>query len=291
MAEIGLAIKGDSEEFDVFLSHHSGDKPWVVALKAALVDRGVKVWLDRDEIRPGDLFVDVLEQGIQASRSVAVIVSPDSLKSAWVKEEYQRALVLSASSRPELRIIPCLLRNATLPGFLTTRQWVDFRKPTGFEDRVDDLCRGITGRKAERQGGGAVAPRPAQQDVTSGEIAFLNSSIAAEEKERLGMVLLRVCAPVLGLGVGLMWPPGSGVPVALSYLGPALVTGLLGFGVTARKWSKHSDELKRLVAHRDALELCRQSFDAFCPDVVDAFNRLLKRKIGIEVPPERGVHA
>ena len=44
------------EEFDVFLSHNSIDKPWVIALKAALVERGVKVWLDCDEIRPGDLL-------------------------------------------------------------------------------------------------------------------------------------------------------------------------------------------------------------------------------------------
>jgi TIR domain len=85
------------EEFDVFLSHQSGDKPWVIALKAALVERGVKVWLDQDEIRPGDLFIDALEQGVQACRCVAVVASPESLRSAWVKEEYQRALVLSSS--------------------------------------------------------------------------------------------------------------------------------------------------------------------------------------------------
>ena len=279
-----------AEEFDVFLSHHSGDKPWVIALKAALVGRGVRVWLDQDEIRPGDLFIDALEQGVLVSRSVAVIVSPESLKSAWVEEEYQRALALSTSSRPELRIIPCLLRNAILPGFLGNRHWVDFRDASSFENRVDDLCRGITGRKPERQSG-AGAPRPAQTEVTPREIAFLDRSIWVVKKERLGLALLRLCAPVLGIGVGLLWPTGVGLPVALSYLGPALVTGLLGFGVTARKWSKHSDELKRLAAYRDALELCCQSFGPVCPDVVDAFNRFLRRRIGIDSPEKGEVHA
>src|SRR5687768_11044409 len=116
MPDTGRPI--EAQQFDVFLSHHSGDKPWVVALKAALVERGVSVWLDQDEIRPGDTFVKALEEGIQASRTVAVIVSPESLRSAWVEEEYNRALVLRNSSRPDLRIIPCLLRKATLPGFL-----------------------------------------------------------------------------------------------------------------------------------------------------------------------------
>ena len=41
------------KKFDVFLSHSSIDKPWVSHLKDALQDRGLRVWLDRDEIRQG----------------------------------------------------------------------------------------------------------------------------------------------------------------------------------------------------------------------------------------------
>jgi hypothetical protein len=269
------------EEFDVFLSHHSGDKPWVIALKAALVERGVKVWLDQDEIRPGDLFIDALEHGIQVSRCVAVVVSPESLKSAWVKEEYQRALVLSNSLRRELRIIPCVLRNAELPGFLASRHFVDFRDPARFDDRVNDLCHGITGHKLEKTVRAASPIAPIE--ITPGDIAFLDRSIATSRTERSQLALMRMCAPIVGLATGLLWPAGD-LPVALPYVGSALVTGFLGIGVTARKWSLQNDELKRLIAHRDALELCSQSFGQVCPDVVDAFNRLLKRKIGIESP-------
>ena len=273
------------EEFDVFLSHHSGDKPWVIALKSALVERGIKVWLDRDEIRPGDRFIDALESGVQASRCLAIIVSAESLKSSWVKEEYQRALVLTNSTTRELRIIPCLLRNATLPGFLANRHFVDFRDPSSFESRVDDLCHGITGVKPDRSHPSpAVAPRATQAEVTPKEIAFLERSIAAVKKERSQLALVRGCAPVLGLAVGLLWPAGSGIPIALPYLGSAMVVGFLGVGVTARKWSAQRDELKRLAAHRDALELCSQSFGPVCPDVVEAFNRFLRRRIGIDSP-------
>ena len=51
-----------------------------------------RVWLDKDEIRPGDLFAKALEQGLAASRAVALVVSPEAMASGWVEREYYRAL-------------------------------------------------------------------------------------------------------------------------------------------------------------------------------------------------------
>jgi len=47
-------------EFDVFLSYKSEDEAWVRGLKAALCARGLQVWLDRDEILPGDRLVQAV---------------------------------------------------------------------------------------------------------------------------------------------------------------------------------------------------------------------------------------
>jgi hypothetical protein len=67
----------------------------VIALKAALVERGVKVWLDKDEVRPRrSLFIDALDLGVESSRALALVVTPGSVASRWVKEEYSRAIVL-----------------------------------------------------------------------------------------------------------------------------------------------------------------------------------------------------
>ena len=60
----------DNRHFDCFLSHNSADKPWVIRLKDELRQKDLKVWLDQDEIRPGDLFVEALERGIEESKSV-----------------------------------------------------------------------------------------------------------------------------------------------------------------------------------------------------------------------------
>jgi len=56
-------------QFDAFLSHKSCDAEWTGKLKQRLEAEGLRIWLDRDELRPGDLFVQALEQGLEASRT------------------------------------------------------------------------------------------------------------------------------------------------------------------------------------------------------------------------------
>jgi len=134
------------KQFDVFLSYKSDDHQWVESLKTALQARGVRVWLDKDQIRPGDRFVRALEGGLETSRSVALVATPESISSGWVEDEYSRAL--SLSNQGQLKLIPLLLRDARLPGFLSNRQHIDFRDAGQFERQVDRLVfPGITGKE------------------------------------------------------------------------------------------------------------------------------------------------
>src|SRR5262245_58568360 len=103
-----------SPNFDVFLSYHSGHAAWVAKLKTALEAKELKVWLDSDQILPGDRFAEALERGLQSSRAVALIVSSGSLQSDWVKEEYYRALGLANATRHGLRLIPVLIESVSV---------------------------------------------------------------------------------------------------------------------------------------------------------------------------------
>jgi hypothetical protein len=134
-------------KFDVFLSHNSVDKPWAIKLKDHLQRYGILVWLDKDEIRPGDLFAKALEEGLANSRAVALIVSPDAMVSGWVSEEYYSALSLAKAKQSPLHLIPVMLRDAELPGFLAGRNWVDFREESTYSQNVWKLVWGITGNK------------------------------------------------------------------------------------------------------------------------------------------------
>lgn len=109
----------------------------------------MKVWLDQDEIRPGDLFAQALEKGIEESRAVALIISPEAMESGWVKAEYYRALSLATNN--QLQLIPVLYKNAEIPGFLRDRSWVDFSKEGQYDKKVKDLIWGITGKKPDSE--------------------------------------------------------------------------------------------------------------------------------------------
>ena len=78
-------------EFDIFLSYKSEDAEWVERLWRALDKRGRRVWVDRNEIRPGDFFAEALERGLESSRSIGLVVTANSFESGWVREEYYRA--------------------------------------------------------------------------------------------------------------------------------------------------------------------------------------------------------
>ncbi len=146
------------QEFDVFISYSSSDHAWVENLRNTLSSKGIRVWLDKDQIRPGDLFIDALETGIASSKCVALVVSLNSSRSGWVKEEYHRALAL----RTQLRLIPLLLTDTELPGFLASRKWIDFRDPEQFDQRIEELHWGITGDHSAQQDSSLITqPLPA----------------------------------------------------------------------------------------------------------------------------------
>ena len=80
---------------DLFLSHHNTDKPWTERLAAAIEgDRSgppLKVFFDTWDIPHGGDIPAELEQGLQNSRYVGLVLSPESLSSDWVTLERSTA--------------------------------------------------------------------------------------------------------------------------------------------------------------------------------------------------------
>jgi hypothetical protein len=132
-------------EFDVFVSYKSEDHAWVQKLVAGLQRRGVEVWLDRKQIRPGDLFAKALETGLRSSKAVALVVTKASMKSGWVEQEYYRALSLAVAGK--LQLIPVIKEVTDVPGFLESRHAV-FVTGRSIERQVDTLVwPGLTGKR------------------------------------------------------------------------------------------------------------------------------------------------
>jgi hypothetical protein len=132
------------------LSYGPTDGDWADRLKTALEERGLKIWLDREQIRPGNSIVADLEAGLEICKSYVLVVSPEAIRSQWVSEEYHRAVTRAKEKDRPLQVIPVILGKAELPGFLSTRNWVEFLDDTTFEANLERLIWGITGTKRRR---------------------------------------------------------------------------------------------------------------------------------------------
>lgn len=273
-------------EFDVFLSYHSGDAEWVAKLKAALCEKGLKVWIDADEIRPGDRFAEALEHGLRSSRSVVLVVSAGSLQSNWVKEEYYNALSLANAWGRGLRIIPALIESVGVPGFLSTRSRVDFRDPAAFEANVERLCFGITGARGQaKEPEQEAAPEPASGGID--ELTYLERALAREERNAASLARVRWVSPLAGLAAPLLGfllnANSAAETLAIEAVGGSLVTGLIGWAATAGALSAARLNVTRLTYLRDGLDLCRRKReDTGCPVLWKEFWRVAHRNAGID---------
>jgi hypothetical protein len=131
--------------FDVFLCHNSADKLAVRWTAERLRERGIRPWLDEDELRPGRSWQEELEKLIEHINAAAVFVGPSGI-GPWQNRE-MRAFLNEFAER-QCPLIPVLLPGAdapALPHFLRGLTWVDL----GKQDKagIDRLVWGITGRK------------------------------------------------------------------------------------------------------------------------------------------------
>ena len=93
-------------KFDAFLSYGPTDGDWAIRLKTALEERGLNIWLDREQIRPGNSIIADLEAGLEMCKSYVLVVSPDAIRSQWVSEEYHRAVTLAKQKDRPLQVDP-----------------------------------------------------------------------------------------------------------------------------------------------------------------------------------------
>lgn len=134
--------------FDVFLCHNSSDKPAVRELADQLRERGLSVWLDEEQLRPGMPWQVALEKQIGTIKAAAVCIGESGV-GPW--QQLEMRAFLSELLRRNAPVIPVILSSAgdatpELPIFLRQVTWVDLRRDS--PDPYKQLAYGITGEKA-----------------------------------------------------------------------------------------------------------------------------------------------
>ena len=112
----------DDFRFDVFLSHSAKDKPMVRELAARLNKNGVRVWLDEEQIKPGDSIPAKIEAGLEHSRVLVLCMSAKAFGSDWAQLDAgtcgRRNLRFRDPLNQERRFIPLRLDDAPIKGSL-----------------------------------------------------------------------------------------------------------------------------------------------------------------------------
>lgn len=122
----------------IFLCHSSKDKSFVRQLSSRLKTYGIKVWLDEAEIRIGDSLINKVGEALQSVDYVAVVLSINSISSAWVEKELNIALHREFQEQ-KIVVLPILLNQVQLPVFLSDKLYADFSSPDKFEDGFKHL--------------------------------------------------------------------------------------------------------------------------------------------------------
>lgn len=113
-------------KYDVFLSHSSCDKLRALELVERLKADGVRVWIYEAEIKPGDIIGLEIEQALQASRTVVLLMSVNAIDSKWVAIE-QHTAVFRDPTNEARRFIPVRLDDVSFSDFLSQFSWIDWR--------------------------------------------------------------------------------------------------------------------------------------------------------------------
>ena len=133
-----------ARQFDLFLSFVSANQSIAGRLQESLTARGVRVWMDRDRLRSGDLFPEATAQDLAQCKAMGLVVTPESL--AWAEREYDRARSLAKQGTPP--VIPLLFAVTRSPDFLADLDSIEFADPHAYERNVDRIIwPGLTGRQ------------------------------------------------------------------------------------------------------------------------------------------------
>jgi signal transduction histidine kinase len=115
----------------VFLSHNFEDKTFARKLATDLRLAGARVWLDEAEIKLGDSLIDKISEGINETEYLAVVLSPHSVQSSWVRRELDIALNREIAGR-KITVLPLLYQECDIPAFLRGKLYADFREGKNY---------------------------------------------------------------------------------------------------------------------------------------------------------------
>lgn len=106
----------------IFISYSRNDVDFAHRIATSLSDLGADIWIDVEDIPAGMKWSTAIQEGLDLCDAMLVIISPDSMASTNVEDEWQYYL-----DQGKL-LIPLLWRPAKVHFQFSRLQYVDFRE-------------------------------------------------------------------------------------------------------------------------------------------------------------------
>jgi len=126
----------------VFISYSHADKQKIDLIAGMLVRKRASVWVDRWELKPGDSILNKVQEAVEGSSALLVMLSPASVESEWCKKELTAGLMRELEEK-RVVVVPVLLEDCKIPLFLRDKMYADFR--ADFDDGMHSLLEAIAG--------------------------------------------------------------------------------------------------------------------------------------------------
>jgi tetratricopeptide (TPR) repeat protein len=143
------------ELINVFISYSHSDNEFVDRLEADLRQEGYGTWMDRRGLDGGHKWRRELQNALDRSPVVLVVLSPEAAASEYVQSEYGYAF-----DEGKL-VIPLYYRPCKVPMELRGIQWIDFQH--SYEQGLEALVHALGGEVSTTSPAASSAPSTASQ--------------------------------------------------------------------------------------------------------------------------------
>jgi hypothetical protein len=109
----------------VFISHAHQDAEFAHRLAGDLRERGWRVWIAPESIRPGEKWVEAINRGLEECGAFLIVLTPSAVRSQWVKDETNVAIEFEHEGR--MRFVPLELERCSLPPLWRAFQRIPFQ--------------------------------------------------------------------------------------------------------------------------------------------------------------------
>ena len=139
-ASVHLTLAITKTTMPVFISYSHADAAFVNILAANLVKRNAHVWVDTWELNVGDSILNKVQQAIQDTSALLVVLSKASVASEWCRKELNAGLMRELDEK-RVVVLPVLVDDCDIPIFLREKMYADFR--TNFDKGLKAIVEAV----------------------------------------------------------------------------------------------------------------------------------------------------